>query len=252
MSLYSSRALGYTKFGVFSAFGGGGLPIFGPFSFAEAWSSDDFFNPAQFTSWVKPYLDQVNRKDLTWVPPSSSILTRASSAWSIWKQAAEAEGGQGPATTYVASKTGTLNDLIAHADTLSLTSLPWPATPGHRSESVEVQRYDAFNQISAIAKQIAASSAAATTALNNAMSAANYVPPSALPSAGGSPTGSSLVNNPQQNALNVSSQGSMASAGGDNTILYVGLGVGALALIGGVMYFRKKSSAVAGYRRRRR
>jgi hypothetical protein len=69
--------------------------------------------------------------------------------------------------------------------------------------------------------------------------------------AGGANTGSSLVNNPQQNALNVG-RGALTAGGGGNTILYVGLGVGAVALIGGVLYMRSRKASVAGYRKARK
>lgn len=248
MSFYGNRALG-RPMGVFSAFGGGGREIFGPFSFSESWSSDDFEGIAQFNQAVKPYLDQVNRKDLQWSPLSSTIITAASAAWSSFKNAADA--GDASSAAYMANITGQMNDLIARGDALSLQG-----TLGHRSEAVEVSRYDVFNQIQTLVKQVAAQKAKAAAAVAAANAAANYVPPAPVQtsSAGMPQTTSNIIQNPQQNPINPigSTYGASTADTGDNTLLYVGLGVGALALIGGVLMFKKKSPAVAGYRRRSR
>lgn len=255
-AFYGSHAI--SRWGTFgAAFGAGGRAIFGPFSFAESWSSDDFESNNQFTQWVKPYLSQVNRKDLSWDPPTPAVLSRAGANWSLWKSAADAEaaaGGAADATNYIASITSQMNDLISRADAFSVDDLTDGS--GHRSESVEVSRYDVFNQIKAIVNKVAASAATATTALNNANLLMNtsQLPASTIPPTGAATYPSTTSPAYYSPSTGASSQASTAAgAGSDNTLLYIGLGVGAVALLGGGLFvFRKKKAAVAGYRRRHR
>lgn len=239
MNFYGSRTMRRTL-GAFSAFAGGGRNIFGDFAFAESWSSDDFESSSQFNNWVKPYLDQVGRKDLTWEPPSTTTRTRASKAWSLWKAAQEA--GSAQADAYVNDIKSQMGVLVARADSLSLA-----ASLGHRSEDVEVQRYDTFNEIKRIVTKVANSSTQAQSALD----AANTAPP-VLPSAGTpSQSGSQLPTQHASADTAVTAGDYGVRSGGSNTLLYAGLGVGALVLVGAVLMMRKRSS-VAGYRRRRR
>lgn len=247
---YGSRAMEH--WGVFAAFGGGGREIFGTFSFAESWSSDDFGGVTQFNENVKPYLSQVSRTDLTWVPPTAAVATAASSNWALWQQAAAAEvaaGGASDATNYIASISSQMQDLITRGDALSLTG-----TLGHRSEANEVARYDIFNQIKAVMNKVAASKATATTALNNANAAANV---SQLPASTIPPTGSVTypsATSPAYPTGSYTGADTAAAPASDNTLLYIGLGVGALVLVGGGIFIVKKrrAPAVAGYRRYRR
>lgn len=245
MSFYSSY---HSPLG---AFAGGGREIFGPFSFTESWSSDDFENAAEFNRAVKPYLDQVNRKDLSYSPLSTTVITAASAAWNSWKQASDL--GDPTSAAFMANITGQMSDLIGRGDALSLNA----AVTGVRSEATEVSRYDVFNQIQTLVKQVAASKAKAAAALAAVTAAANYIPPPEAASAGTIPTGSSLVNNPQQNPIPPGgfNQSGDTAVTSDNTMLYVGIGVAVVALIGGVFLLKHKKSAsapaTAGYRRRR-
>ncbi len=250
MSFYGSVSLSRMG-GVFGAFGDGRV-IFGPFKFTEAWSSDDFENPQQFVNWVKPFLDQVNRKDLTYDSPTPAILNKASTAWAQWLAAVDA--GSATAQSYVDSITAQMKDLIARADALTLEG--GGGNKGHRSEVSEVGRYDTFNLIVKIVKKVAGSASQATAALNAAVAAG--VPPIETTSAGIPNDGAGTVNRSASGVPGDITSGAnkyaSTATGGDNTMLYVGLGVGALVLIGGVLYVRSKRSspAVAGYRRRSR
>ena len=245
MSIYSSRALGST--GVIGAFNGGGRSIFGPFTFAESWSSDDFGTDAHFNQWVKPNLDQVDRKGMSYDPPSSSILTRASAAWSAWKAAQDL--GVVEADTYIANTTSQMKSLIARADELSLTTKGWPFVAS-REEKIEVQRYDVFAQIVSLIKKVAGSKAKAD-AYAAAATAAGAV---ASPGAPDMPTAGSVTLRPTGVSADTTSgtgkNRSMATAAPSNMMLYVGLGVGAVVLIGGALYVKRRKASMAGYRRR--
>jgi len=243
MSIYTSRAL--SSYGAMAAFAGGGRSIFGPFAFSESWSSDDFGSSAHFNQWVKPYLDQVpEAKGMTYDPPSSAIITRAGTAWEAWKAASDL--GVAEADTYIATTTSKMKSLIARADELSLTTKGWPFVAS-REEKIEVQRYQVFAQIVAVIKQVAAS-LTKVNALSAAAVAAGAVPTphpeAALP--GGVPadtgTGGSGTSR------------SAMTATPDNMMLYIALGVGAVALVGGGIFLmrRKKAAHIAGYKRRSR
>jgi len=251
MSFHSSRALS-RPYGVFSAFAGsGGRTIFGPFKFGEEWSSDDFGTDAHFNQWVKPYLDQVPAaKGMTYVPPTTALITNSGAKMQAWQDAAD--NGAPGAQAYVDGITSKMKSLISQADQLSITTKGWPFVAS-REENIEVQRYNVFAAIVKVMKQVAASNPpTAIDASGNPVPVGAGTGVSSTYTVNPGSTGSSPVNNPQQNALNVSSQ-KQTAAGSSNTILYVGLGVGALALVGGLLYMRsRKAPAVAGYRRRSR
>lgn len=251
MSIYSSRALG-RSLGAFSAFAGGGRVIFGPFSFAESYSSDDFGSAEQFTKWVKPFLDQVGRKDLTWDPPASALKTRAAQNFKTWKDAGDL--GNAGAAAYAQSIINQMTDLIARADELSINQ-----SLGKRSEGNEVARYDIFNEISAIIKKLSASTTKANAAMTAALAAGagDELPVSPPVSQNPAPVAGDITSGATRNPY-------MATAGGtgdpitppaasDNTMLYAGLGLGAVVLLGvGIMIMKKKPPAVGRYRRSRR
>lgn len=261
---FTNGASAYGRFqGYAGGFAGGGRTIFGPFSFNESWSSDDFESASQFNSWVKPYLDQVGAQGMTWDPPSSSLKTNAATSLAAWQSAADA--GDPTASGYVDQIHSQMTDLINRADQLSLSG-----SYGHRSEGNEVSRYQTFQQIVALMKQLVASA-----------------PPKPTPNiASVSPAAQLQVQQmqvaqvqkftPQQSGVTVLGQGGGAataapaqvaptspygpypypppsSGGGLMVPLLIGGGV---LMVGGLIFvlLRKKpaSTGVAGYRRRRR
>lgn len=230
------------------AFAGGGRIIFGPFSFAESWSSDDFANAQQFNNWVKPYLDQVGRVGMTWDPPSPALLTNAEAKLGLWKNAADL--GDPNANAYLAQITSQMNGLINKGDQLSLTG-----GNGHRSEAVEVQRYDTFTQIVNLIKQLSASSppsgmtSTSVGATGTGLSASADSLLSTLTNLLTSPTRQSTSGPP---AVPPSSLPQFASST-PGWIMPVAVGGGLLAF-GGLLFatlHKKKAPALAGYRRRR-
>lgn len=243
MAFYGNRAL-RGSLGAFGAFAGGGRPIFGPFAFAESWSSDDFESATQFTNWVKPFLDQVARTDLTFSPLSAFTKARAEANYNLWAKAAL--NGDPQAQAYKDSIDSQMTSLIHQADSLSLSG-----ANGHRSEGTEVARYDAFNSIIALASQLASSS-----------------PSPVAPKANVDLTGRVLVGSDTSSGGTAASKAQAAATGGDivtNGSLQQGnplpssgppwaliIGLGSVALVGGVMLLRRhKAASVSGYRRRR-
>lgn len=238
MSFYGSRALGRASF---SAFGAAGRSIFGPFVFAGDWSSNDFNSISQFNSKVKPGLASENRQDLTWTPPSPALITQANNAWISWQSAADA--GSPDASTYITNITNQMIALITTAD--SLTDVH--DVVGNRPMSVDIQRYDTFNQIVKLMKTVATSQAAANAAVA-------ALPATAIQPMVASPPMSSGTSSQGSSGLPNSGSGSTPPPAEDNTVLYLGLGVGGLVLLGGayLLLTPKKAAAVSGYRRRRR
>lgn len=250
MSMYRSRTLG-RSLGAFSAFAGGGRNIFGPFAFAESWSSDDYETATHFRTWVKPYLDQANRKDLTYEPVSTSIRTRAAAVYKTWKEAADL--GNATATAYVEKIKNEMNDLIARADELTLAQ-----SLGKRSIGVEVSRYEAFNAINTIIKQVGASTSKANAALAAANAEGSAIPEgdmvgSANDNAGTVSTSSRSASTNAGGSPITGQGGDPNAVGGTNWLLYGGIGAAALLLLGGGIFLaRRPRAATARYGRHKR
>jgi hypothetical protein len=230
MSLFSSRALSsYGYLGL--AFGEGGQNVlFGPFAFSAPYSYRDFMGTEHFLGKVKQYTP------LTWSPPSTVILSRAAQVWAVWQAAADA--GSPTAVTFVKNTTQKLNEFIARVDPLAYQQDMF----GNFPVDTDLQRYELFRLIKDRVLAVANSSAAATAAYNAVM-----------PSGGSS---SSDLPDLTKSASTAGGGTAGGAAGGaaatDNTLLYAGLGLGAVALLAGVVYLSKRRSSVSGYRRRGR
>lgn len=236
---------GYAGFRGFRGFAGGGRGIFAKFTFAESWSSDDFETDQHFNKWVKPYLDQVGRIGMTWEPPSPALAGVASSKYASWLAASDL--GDPLAADFVAKIKGQMDDLTKRADQLSVQY------GSSRSEAIEVQRYDTFDAIVKIMKQVAASKPPSallpdpyTTPDTSAVTGTRTTASNVKSKVGQAyvevgPSGSG-----QSQALVGSGTRSGAGAGSDTGlpgwVMPVGIGAGVL-LLGGITFaiVRKKS-----------
>jgi hypothetical protein len=265
---YGNAASAFGRFQGYAGrgFAGGGRTIFGPYTFAESWTSDDFESNQQFNNWVKPYLDQIQgAQGMSWDPPSSSLKTNAASSLDQWNQAADA--GDQTAAGYVSQIDQQMHDLINRADQLSLTG-----SMGHRSEGTEVERYQTFKSIVTLMKQLVSSA-----------------PPKPTPNiAAVSPTAQVAIQQmqiqkftPGAGKVTVLGQGTGAATAGGGTAgsvspltapsggppayypppatgggwMVPAMIAGGVVVVGGLIFllFRKKpaSTGVAGYRRRK-
>lgn len=226
MSVYSSRALG--SHGVFGAFGGSNPEVFsgGP-SFV---GPDD---SAIFLGTNTGFIQGAAGIGYRWVPPTDSFLTQVSSQWFNIGQS------QNPADLAWQATT------LAHLNTL-LTS--FSSQVGNHSGYGYSQ--DAQKQVVSYANQI-------KTVLTSIL--AYQIQPQPAPVA--QPTYLPVVSTVSQGATGVpgditsGAQQADTAAATDNTTLYIALGVGALALVGGVIFIvkrRSSSASVAGYRRKSR
>jgi hypothetical protein len=233
MSLYSSRAL--SAFGhMGQAFGAGGQNvIFGPFAFTAPFSYRDFMGTEHFLGKVKTYTP------LTWQPPTTVVLSRAGQVWAVWEAAADA--GSAAATKFIQTNSQKLNEFIARVDPLAYQQDMF----GNFPVDTDLQRYEIFRLIKALVLTVANSGTAATAAYNAV--------------AGG--TGGSTSDLPdlsQRSSGMTAGGGGLPTAGGVKAeeetpwLLYAGLGVGGLVLVGGLFFLMKPKAKVAGYRRRRR
>lgn len=232
MSIYSSRQLG--RFGhmgnALGAFGGGGIAVFpgGP-SFAGSDTPDVWFG-------TNPNWNQAGFNAL-----SSGVLNQAGVAWAALQNAIADKD-----IAFLDSMKQALSNQMKDVDTY----VGAHSVLGYTQTAVD-QGLNALKQLQTSVRKIAAYRV--------------FVPP---PDAAVTPPGSAL--SPSTSSIPANSSAGSASRGGlpvpgdgtsgsggpqassDNTMLYVGLGVGAVALLGGAfVLLKKRSSSVAGYRRRR-
>jgi hypothetical protein len=205
----------YTSHARLGAYGAAGFEVFpgGP-SFQERWSLDDFTGAS--AGWLSSY----NVQQTGYVPPSQGLLRAASAIW------AQVNASIDPADLAFADKISTqMHTLVGTIDNYTTQH-----TSGTRSPSIENARVDAMKQLQKLIRQIAA-----------------YHPSTASLTI---PTSTSVPLTSTQSGQ-TGSKAPAAPDSGSNTMLYVGLGLGAVVLIGGALALRKKSS-MSGYKKRRR
>ena len=227
MSFYGSRALGQFGLGVMGAFGDGGRPIFpgGP----------GFLGTDTPEAWTSTYSGWTGHG---YVPPSQGVLNAAGAVWQALQNATAPSD-----VAFLQSMQDTLAAQIKEADAAVGDHSGFGYTDAATKRGV-----NALNMLKASVNAIASHQV-----LPNP-SPPVYASPQPVAQIGptGSQTYQSTTSGGGTTLLGGQAAATGAPAGGDNTMLYIGLGVGAVVLIGGMLYLRKRRSSVAGYRRRRR
>lgn len=229
MSIYGSRQLGrYGHMGnALAAFGGGGVSVFpgGP-SFGGSDTPDVWFG-------TNPNWNQAGFTAL-----SSGVINQAGKNWvALGNAISDAD------MAFLDTMKSTLAQQIKEVDN-------WVGAHsvlGYTQTAVD-QGLNALRQLQTSVRKIAAYRVAppAPAQVDSPSPLTQSLPLDLTASKGGI--------NPSYPTNDATSGGSVPVVGGssDNTLLYVGLGVGALVLLGGGFFLLKKPRAVAGYRRRRR
>lgn len=172
------------------------------------------------------FIQGAKNQGVTWVPATSSLRTQAANKW-LELSSPDVSGKDAAFKASMAQKLETL-----------LNSF-YGAVGNH---SIMGYSVDATQQIVYIGDQIKA-------ALRQLV--AYRVTPTVLEESLPAHDSASI---PNGSAVTVR-EGSAVSVGGDasssSPVPYIALGVGAIALVGGVLLLRRKSSSTAGYRRRR-
>lgn len=234
MSMYGSRAVGsYGAFGqAFSGFGGAALELFsgGP-SFV---GPDD---PGIFLGTNTGFIQGAAGIGYKWIPPTDAFMTSVGNAWFTITQSQNPNDA-----AFITSTTAHLNTLLASFS----GQVANHSTLGY-SQSAQQMVVSYANQIKAVLTAILAYQIGPQPAPPTLPQ--TYLPPTGTVSQGATAAGT----------WDTTSGGLATSTGADtaapdNTLLYVGLGIGAIVLVGGGIFLvkRRRSASVAGYRRSRR
>lgn len=239
MSFYGNPTL--SRLGVFSAFGGGQIPIFGPYTMSDC-ALSNFYDTANY-AWLKAHGRDGGANYFTtinYVPPSGALKNQANEGYAYLQ--AEAELGNTLAEAKLAQLDRSLKAYMAQASALADAHDDRLGCGNRESRgwSAQQQLWECFVQIVKLMKQFA-------TAPSTVPKATVVEPPSTGP----------VVVRSSASAITASDDtagmpgAGAPAAGGGFPWLYVGLGVGGLVLLGGVFAFSRRSSKVSGYRRRR-
>lgn len=218
MSIYSSRHVG--RFGAFGA-AFGGLEVFSGGPSFEGGDSYNIF----FDSGASRWAEGAKAYGITWAPPSTSIIRAAGQVWAN----IDAVGSEAD-LAFKEKTAAEMNRLTKSIDQLAGS-------------------HDVFGYNQAVTTQLMARMKELKTSVQRV--AAYQVTPTEAPPALTRPSSSS------SGAATAAGggRGGLPMVGGLDSggfpWLYVGLGVGALALLGGG-YVLLKPSKMSGYRRRRR
>mgnify|MGYP001197091576 CR=1 FL=1 len=229
MSIYSSRAVqGYGYFG--QAIGAFGASAFDLFSGGPGFQGADTYN-----NWVggNKWAGSADVMDIGYSPITKGILNAAATKWQAIGNSMNPED-----TDYQDRVKSLMMAQIASADALAANH----SITGDYNRSTTAAMINAFKQLNNLIKQIA-------------VYQVHPPAPDAI-----TPSGSNLSPHDDLSTGRSASTGTRSpydepvpQHGGSNTLLYVGLAAGALALIGGAVVWSKKSkSKVSGYRRRGR
>lgn len=238
MSIYSSRGIShYGYFGhAMAAFGASDNPVVGDLGFSHPGSLQDFLTRDGDGGWnhgLKAY-------NLTYNGPSAAVISSANSGYQALMAMSELDPAAETKMAVLKKKTQMLLDNI---DAITKSKGPFGGLP----QSLETQRVNYMKDLvrlllewqkapSSLPKVADAAGVPSVNAVNEAILAkalsqnaisAKYVP-------GDGTSGADNLKPPEASS---------------NTLLYVGLGVGILALGAGV-FLLKRPKSVAGYRRR--
>lgn len=217
MSIYSSRQVG--RFGAFgSAFGG--LEVFSGGPSFEGGDSYNIF----FDSGASRWAEGAKAYGITWAPPSTSIIRAAGQVWAN----IDAVGSEAD----VAFKEKTAAEMARL--TKSIDQL--------------AGSHDVFGYNQSVTTQLAARMKELKTSVQR-VAAYQVTPTEAPPALTTRPSSSSGAATAAGRGSDLPTVGGLDDGG--FPWLYVGLGVGALLLLGGG-YVLLKPSKMSGYRRRRR
>lgn len=241
MSFYGNRTL--SRMGVFSAFGGGEIPVFGPYTMSDC-ALSNFYDTANF-AWLKAHGRDGGANyftNINYSPPSAALKNQATQGH-IYLMA-QAELGNVAAEKKLADLDSKLKAYLAQATTLAAAKDDRLGCGDKqaRNWAAQQQLWESFVEIVKLMKQFA-TAPSTVPALKEVP-----LPPATQSAPPVRSTSSQLVTGPSAGIPG--GAGDVPDEGGFPW-LYVGLGVGGLLLIGGVVALSRRSS-VAGYRRRRR